>query len=158
MKKLLTIAAFTLATQLASAQCFTLRDVVSNGTIKAEPSPGSWAGVLFIGDEGPYPWNTRLFSWDLGRLVHGTFRAYGYKRDDPNTPDINETNQMVWYENVYIAPCYNGVITRRFSACDVGFLSGYADTENLREFILQVTLYDAISKKYINTAYLRWVR
>ena len=158
MKKLILLAALVSAIVTAKGQCFTLTEKVSNGTIKAEESPGSWAGLLFIGDEGPYPIDTRKFSWDLGRLVHGTFRAYGYRRDDPNTPNINETNQIVWYENVYIAPCYNGVVTRRFNACDIDWMGGYGDTENLRELILQVTLYDAITKVYINTAYLRWTR
>lgn len=162
MKKLITVAglAIGLATQ---AQCFTLRDVVSNGTIKADPSPGSWGTFLFIGAgdpevETPYPMNYRKFSWDLGRSVHGTFRAYGYMRDDPNTPSVNESGQMAWYKNEYIAPCYSGTITTRFSECDVPWLTDYTGTSNLREFILQVTLYDAITGQYINTAYLRWTR
>lgn len=161
MKKIITLLAVVCSVAV-NAQCFKLAEKVSNGTIKAEESPGSWGTVLFIGAGGdaepPYPMNYRKFSWDLGRLVHGTFRAYGYRRDDPNTPTINETNQLVWYKNEYISPCYNGTITTRFSECDIDWVSDYIDTENLREFILQVTLYDAISKKYINTAYLRWTR
>lgn len=160
MKKLVVLLSLV-AGLYANAQCFVLRDTVSNGTIQADPSPGSYGTFLFIGAgegaEPPYPINTRKFSWDLGRLVHGTFRAYGYMRDNPNTPE-NETNWFVWYENSYIAPCYNGTITRRFSECDVSWMSSYADTEKVREFVLQVTLYDAYTDKYVNTAYLRWTR
>lgn len=163
MKKLLAIAGITAALLTeTSAQCFTLRDVVSNGTIQADPSPGSWGTLLFIGVgtdvEPPYPMNYRKFSWDLGRLVHGTFRAYGYPYDDPNTPNVNEAAIPLWWKNEYIAPCYHGVITTRFSECDIDMVSDYLNTEILREFVLQVTLYDAITKKYINTAYLRWTR
>ncbi len=158
MKKLIAVAALTLG--LASSvlgQCFTLVDVVSNPTIKADPSPGSWWGVALIGDEGPYPANTRLFSWDLGRLVKGRFQAYGFKRDDPSTPQ-NENGQVAVYEDFEIAPCYHATITRRFSQCDVGFMSTYTNTSSLKEFVIQVELFDAFTGAYVNTAYMRWLR
>ena len=155
MKKA-TLAAIALAiTTTLNAQCFVLREAIQNTVVQAIPDPSNWA-ALFGASGSIYPINTRLFKWNSPEPVTGEITFYGMLRDNPATPQ-NEGSQMVYFPSVAISGSYYGTYTFRFSECNIQQLTDY-NTTNLREFVAQLILKNAVTGKYVNAAYFRWSR
>lgn len=154
MKKIITLLVVAFATA-ASAQCFTLRQVVQNGVIKCEPEP--WHFFYGYTPYAGVPYNTRKISWNSPVPVRAHYSVYGYLQDNPGTPHQNESTQMVHLENKPIPAMYAATITDRFSECDNPSASNY-DTSQLREFVMQLVIYNATTGQEISRGWMQWTR
>lgn len=155
MKKAISLALITLATINVDAQCFTLRQVVSNNIIKCEPDPVLFPFGYFY--KASMPYNTRKISWNSPVPVRAHYSVYGYLQDNPGTPSVNESTQMVHLEDKPIPPMAGATITTRFSTCDDMSASNY-DTSSLREFVIQLVIYNTVTGAEISRGYMQWTR
>ena len=156
MKKIITlIGAVMVATLTAQGQCFTLRQVVSNGVIKCEPEP--WNFFYGYMPSAGIPYNTRKISWNSTVPVRAHYSVYGYLQDNPGTPHQNEATQMVHLEDKPIPPMYSATITDRFSTCDDPSSSNY-NTSGLRELVMQLVIYNTTTGQEISRGYMQWTR
>lgn len=155
MKKLITVLLLALATTVGNAQCFTLRENVSNSLITCNPD----AGAPFFGYfyKAAAPTNTRKISWNSQTPVEARYQVYGYGYDSPATPYFNESVLRIDFINEFVPLNYGATVTKRFSECDVEWLSDF-QTSHLREFVMEVILYQPGTGRIINRGYMRWTR
>ena len=155
MKKLITIAGLAAALVSGQAQCFTLRQVVSNNLITCDPTP--WSPIFGYTYKAGLPVNTRKISWNSPVPVKAQYVVYGYGYDNPGTPHQNEATQMVYILNQNIPATYGATISNRFSECDVAMWTDF-NTSQLREFVMMLVLYNATTGVEITRGWMQWTR
>ena len=155
MKKLILLATLVSAIVSGQAQCFTLRETVSNSVIKCDPYP--WTFPFSIMYRAAIPVNTRIISWNSPTPVEARYLVWGFGYDSPATPYTNEAVQRIDLVNQFVPATFGATISNRFSECDNRSYSDF-DTYNLREFIMEVILYKPGTGHIINRGYMRWTR